>query len=384
MVEVAVLETARGGILRSGLAWDSSTVSVCLNIANDHLGLEGIETPERLARVKRVVIESVSKEGYGVLNADDPLVTDMEEYCPGKVIFFGMDAASPVLTLHLAGGGKAAYYRNGELIFAEGTSEIVLMKVADIPATFGGVIPFQIQNALAAAAGCWGAGVPLESIRLGLRTFHADDKSAPGRFNMFNVGKARVIVDYGHNPHALKAVQSAVQHMQPRRTIGVVAAPGDRRDADIQELAVVAANTFDWIIVREDDDLRGRERGEIAQLIAETITRTRPSLPITIIVDEAEAVAQAIEMARADDLVVVFVDRVDETIEQIKQASKAVEIEQSDAFWCPVPDSAPGHQRTRAEAIAESMAQDVFSPVPMGLDEEELPAHQASTKPRAQ
>ncbi|HYP41622.1 MAG TPA: cyanophycin synthetase, partial [Chloroflexia bacterium] len=267
MVDVAVLETARGGILRSGLAWDRSTVSVCLNIANDHLGLEGIETPERLARVKRVVIESASKDGYGVLNADDPLVVDMAQDCPGSVVFFSMDAATPALTLHLAAGGKAAYHNNGALILAEGSKETFLMKATDIPASFGGLIPFQIQNALAAATACWVAGVPLESIRLGLRTFQADDKSAPGRFNMFNVGRARVIIDYGHNPHALKAVQAAIGQMKPRRSIGVVAAPGDRRDADIQELAVVAANTFDWIIVREDGDLRGRERGEIAHLI---------------------------------------------------------------------------------------------------------------------
>jgi cyanophycin synthetase len=372
MVDVAVLETARGGILRSGLAWDRSTVSVCLNIANDHLGLEGIETPERLARVKRVVVESASKDGYGVLNADDPLVVDMAEDCPGSVVFFSMDSATPALTLHLAGGGKATYHNNGDLILAEGSKETFLMKATDIPASFGGLIPFQVQNALAAATACWVAGVPIESIRLGLRTFQADDKSAPGRFNMFNVGRARVIIDYGHNPHALKAVQAAIGQMKPRRSIGVVAAPGDRRDADIQELAVVAANTFDWIIVREDDDLRGRERGEVAHLISETIKRTRPSLPVTIIEDEAESVEQALEMARAGDLVVVFVDRVDETIEQIKRASKAAEIEQSDAFWCPVPEPSTANQRTRAEAIADTTAQNVYHNVPIGLDDEDL------------
>ncbi|HYP20384.1 MAG TPA: cyanophycin synthetase, partial [Chloroflexia bacterium] len=208
--------------------------------------------------------------------------------------------------------------------------------------------------------------------RLGLRTFQADDKSAPGRFNMFNAGRARVIIDCGHNPHALKAVQAAIGQMKPRRSIGVVAAPGDRRDADIQELAVVAANTFDWIIVREDDDLRGRERGEVAHLISETIKRTRPSLPVTIIEDEAESVEQALEMARAGDLVVVFVDRVDETIEQIKRAGKAAEIEQSDAFWCPVPEPSTANQRTRPEAIADTTAQNVYHNVPTGLDDEDL------------
>ncbi len=352
LVEVAVLETARGGILRSGLAWDRSLVSVALNVAADHLGLEGIDTPDRLARVKRVIIESVSRKGYGVLNADDPLVVEMAEHCPGSIIYFGMDRAAPVMATHLAGGGKAAFFRNGDLVLAEGTEETVLLRAADIPATYEGLIPFQVQNALAAAAACWGAGVPFDSIRLGLRTFQADERTAPGRFNVFNVGGARVIVDYGHNPHALKAIQTAISHLRPRRSIGVVAAPGDRRDADIQELAVIAANTFDWVIVREDDDLRGRERGEVAHLIADTIARTCPSLPISIIQDEFEATDQALEMARQGDLVVIFVDHVDETIEQVKHASKAAAIEQSESFWVPLPGS-PGAMRTRAETMTD-------------------------------
>jgi len=354
MVEVAVLETARGGILRSGLAFDKAQVGVVLNIAADHLGLEGIETPERLARVKRVVIESVASDGYGVLNADDHLTVDMAEDCPGQIIFFGMDHSARPLALHLADGGKAAFFRDGDLVLAQGFEETVLVHAADIPATYGGVIPFQIQNALAAAAACWGAGVPLDSISLGLRTFQTDEKSAPGRFNLFHLGQANVIVDYGHNPHALKAIQSALQQMKPRRTIGVVSAPGDRRDADIQELAVVAANTFDSIIVREDDDLRGRERGEIANLIAETIRRTKPSLPLSITLDETESVNQALQMAQAGDTIVLFIDSVDDVIEQVKQAGQAAAVEQSDAFWCPVPEPSHGRKHAHADLAAEA------------------------------
>ncbi|MFL5733488.1 MAG: cyanophycin synthetase [Chloroflexia bacterium] len=348
-VEVAVLETARGGILRSGLAWDESTVSVLLNVANDHLGLEGIETPERLARVKRVVIESVSRNGYGVLNADDPIVADMKEDCPGQVIYFGLDQGNPALSGHLASGGMAAFLRNGEMVLARGSEETVLMRAADIPATYDGSITFQVQNALAAAAACWGAGALLDAIRLGLRTFQTDEKMTPGRFNVFNVGRARVVVDYGHNPHAVRAIQTAVAHMAPRRTIGVVAAPGDRRDVDIQELAAVAAHTFDWIIVREDEDPRGREPGEVAHLIADTIARTRPSLPMTIIPDEGEAVAQALEMARDGDLVVIFVDRVEESIEQVKEAARMLAQEESGSFWVPMPDGPARSHRGRIE-----------------------------------
>jgi cyanophycin synthetase len=357
LVEVAVLETARGGILRSGLAWDRSTVSVVLNIAADHLGMEGIDTPEQLARVKRVIVESVSRRGYGVLNADDPLVVEMAEHCPGQIIFFGMDCSSPAMSEHLANGGKAVYVTDGWLVFEEGSTETQLIRINDIPATYGGLIPFQVLNSMAAAAACWGADVPLDSIRLGLRTFQADDKTAPGRFNLFTFGKARVIVDYGHNPHALRAVQGAISQMRPRRSIGVVAAPGDRRDADIQELATIAAQTFDWIIVREDDDLRGREPGEVAHLIADAVQRTRPSLSLSIIPDEQEAVQQALEMARAGDLVVLFVDHVDETIDLVRRASDTLADVQQITVFRKLPNIRSATKRARLEAVVSAAIQ---------------------------
>ena len=360
MVEVAVLETARGGILRSGLAWDRSLVSVVLNVAADHMGLEGVNSLERLARVKRVIVESVSQDGYGVLNADDPLVAEMGEYCPGKIIFFGMDYNSRDLTQHLAAGGRAVYYWDGRILLAEGSSETLLMRAAEIPATHGGLIPFQVQNALASAAACWGADVPIESIRLGLRTFQTDARTAPGRFNVFDIGRARIIVDYGHNPHALGAISGAVKLMKPRRSIGVLAAPGDRRDADIQELAAIAANTFDEIIVREDDDLRGRERGEVANLIAETVRRTNPNVTVQIIYDEAEAADRAIRMAGPGDLAVIFVDRVDETLEQVRRASKTIAVEQSEGFYVPMPEGSRAGQRNRSETLTGLPAQELY------------------------
>ncbi|MDQ5824363.1 MAG: cyanophycin synthetase [Chloroflexota bacterium] len=358
LVEVAVLETARGGILRSGLAWDRSTVSVALNVANDHLGMEGIETAEKLARVKRVVIESVSKDGYGVLNAEDPLVVAMAEHCPGKIIFFSLDPAAPALAAHLANSGKAVYTSNDVIVLAEGSEEHLLMRTSDIPATYGGLIPFQVQNVLAAAAATWGAGVAVDSIKLGLRTFQTDEKSAPGRFNLFNIGKARVIIDYGHNPHALRAVQGAIRQMKPRKSIGVVASPGDRRDADIQELAVVAANTFDHIIIREDEDLRGRERGEVAQLMEDTIRRARPTLPITVCVDEREASIQALEMARDGDLVVLFIDHVDEAIALVKSVGRVLSDEHQSSFFRELPRTANTEEYARIQAIADTAAQE--------------------------
>jgi cyanophycin synthetase len=194
-------------------------------------------------------------------------------------------------------------------------------------------------------------------ISLGLRTFQTDENSAPGRFNLFPYGQATVIVDYGHNPHAMRAIQSAMSAMKPRRKIAVVAAPGDRRDADIQELAVVAANTFDWIVVREDNDLRGRERGEVSDLITETIRRTKPSLPVSVVLDEEESVRQALSMARAGDTVVLFIDSVDAVIQQVKEAGKSAYMEESEAFWCPVPEPTPSNGH-RATVLAGDLVKD--------------------------
>jgi cyanophycin synthetase len=383
-VEVAVLETARGGILRSGLAFDRCLVGAVLNVASDHLGLEGIETPERLARVKRVVIESVAEDGYGVLNADDPLTADMAEYCPGKVIYFGMDALSRPLALHVAGGGRAVFFRSGDIVSAEGSSETVLIRAAEVPSTHGGMVPFQVQNAMAAAAVAWGAGVPLDSIRLGLRTFQTDEGTAPGRFNVFDLGGATVIVDYGHNPHAVKAVQQALAIMKPRRKIGVVAAPGDRRDADIQELAVVAANTFDWIIVREDDDMRGRERGEVAGLIAETVRRTRPPLPLSLTLDEMSAVSEALEMAGPGDVVVLFIDKIDDVIAMVKERAQATAAQQSDAFLCLVPESVARAGSGESEiAVVEGVVEPVGLVVEPYDGERRIDAQGALARERA-
>ena len=333
-VEVAVLETARGGILRSGLGWDRCRVAVVTNVSNDHLGLDGVDSAEALAVVKQVPVESVANDGYAVLNADDPLVAPMAEACSGGVIYFGANPQTRVLSRHLAGGGKAVFLRGDMITLAEGSHETPLLRPNEIPATFGGLIPFQVSNAMAAAGAAWGAGCPIDAIQLGLRTFQADEATAPGRFNMFEIGAARAFVDYGHNPHALRAIQAAVRAMQPRSAIGVVSAPGDRRDVDIQELAIIAADTFDHIIVREDPDLRGRAPGEVAGLIAGTIESYRPSLPVQVILDEFEATDAALEMARPHDVVVLFVDSIGRITEQVKAFAAAVAAADATAFAC--------------------------------------------------
>jgi cyanophycin synthetase len=272
----------------------------------------------------------------------------MAEASTGGVIFFGSNPQGRVLSRHLASGGRAVFLRDDMITLAEGSQETPLLRTGEIPATYGGLIPFQISNSLASAAAAWGAGCPLDAIRLGLRTFQADDATAPGRFNIFDVGAARVIVDYGHNPHALRAIQAALRAIAPRSAIGVIAAPGDRRDADIQELAVIAADTFDMIIVREDDDQRGRAPGEVAGLIADTIERHRPSLPVRIIMDETEAVDAALETARPNDVVVLLIDKVTDTLDQVRAFQAAVAAADTTAFACSIGNDPELQRETRS------------------------------------
>jgi cyanophycin synthetase len=278
----------------------------------------------------------VLKSGYAVLNAEDPLVARMAEACPGHIIYFGNNPQGRVLSRHLASGGKAVFLRGDMLTLAEGSQETHLLRTTEIPATYGGIIPFQVSNSLAAAGAAWGAGCPLDAIRLGLRTFQADEATAPGRFNIIDVGAARVIVDYGHNPHALRAIQATLAAMRPARCIGVITAPGDRRDADIQEFAAIAADTFDHIIVREDDDLRGRVPGEVAGLIAETIQERRPDLPLQQILDEGAAVQAALEMIQPNDVAVLLIDKVAATLDQVKRFAAAVASSGPTAFACSI------------------------------------------------
>ncbi len=198
-VDFAVLETARGGILRAGLGFDRCDVAVVTNIGEgDHLGLSDIDTIEKLARVKRTIIEAVTKgSGYGVLNAADPLTVEMAEYCPGHVVFFARDPQNPVLEAHRRKGGRAVTVHNNTIVLCEGDREINVQALAHVPLTHGGRVGFQVENTLAAVAACWSAGLNLSVIRMGLSTFGADMQCSPGRFNLFEYNGATVIVDYG-------------------------------------------------------------------------------------------------------------------------------------------------------------------------------------------
>ena len=319
-VEAAVLETARGGILRTGLGFDRCDVAVVTNIGEgDHLGLGGIDTLEQLARVKRVILENVASHGFGVLKADDPHTAAMAEHCPGQIIFFCQDAEHPVIVAHLEAGGRAVILRQDMIMLAEGDVEIPLAALANVPLTHGGRIGFQIENALASAAAAWGLGLPRDVIRTGLESFGCDLEQSPGRFNLLEVGGATVIVDYGHNPSALEALIEAVEQFPLSRRTVVYTAAGDRRDCDMVRQGEQLGDAFDRVILYEDHYVRGRSEGEIMRLIRQGLETGSRVAEVVEIKGAINAVETALKNVTPGELLLVQADEVDETVDFIKR-----------------------------------------------------------------
>ena len=323
-VDCAVFEVARGGILREGLGYQRNDVAVVLNVTGDHLGLKEVHTLRQLAAIKRVIVEAVPRSGTAVLNADDELVADMRSHCSGSVILFSMQPDNELVERWVRRGGKAVTVKpdppRGEMILIqEGRRTTSMTWVHLLPSTFNGYARMNVQNALAAAAAAHAAGVHLHDIRQGLRTFHTSFYEAPGRLNLFELQGIRVVVDYAHNPHGLAMVGDFVQRLRsaadgdrPGRRIAVVATPGDRRDEDIREVGQVAARYFEQVIVREDYNLRGRPRGESADLVMQGIQSAKERgspVEAEVILEEMSSVRAAIDHARRGDLVLLCVDR---------------------------------------------------------------------------
>ncbi len=321
-VEAAVLETARGGILREGLGWDRCDVGCVLNVSADHLGLGGVETVDDLAFVKRLVVEVVRDHGTSVLNADDPLTLAMTPHAEGKVMYFSRSATNDAVRRHVRDGGRAAVIEqgvNGDMLtIYDGDRHIPLIWTHLIPATFEGKAKFNVENALAAASVAYALGASLEHLRQGLRTFTTSFFQAPGRCNVFDEHPFRVIVDYGHNAAAMEKMTELVHGLRRGRAIGVLMAPGDRRDEDIRGVARVASRAFDTLVLKEDDNRRGRPAGEVARLLREgAVEGGIAEDRIHVHLDEPAAVAFALGHAAPGDLVVVFADDVTRTWKQV-------------------------------------------------------------------
>ncbi|HEY4592941.1 MAG TPA: Mur ligase family protein, partial [Thermoanaerobaculia bacterium] len=329
-IDAAVLETARGGIVRSGLGWRKCNVGAVLNVAADHLGLSGVESLDDLAKIKQIIAEVA--QDYCVLNADDERVVKMAAASPAEPIWVTMDPKNELVRKHVRARGKAVVLEEGlngrMVVLYQGERQIPLLWARQIPATIEGRALHNIQNAMFAAAVAHGLGVGVDNIRQGLRTFSTDFFQAPGRLNFYNEHPFRVLLDYAHNAHGMEAVARTVRELAVHgRRIGVIAAPGDRRDEDILALAAAAAPAFDLILLREDDDLRGRPPGESAALLRQGLLAAGfcAERIVNGYFGEEEAVRRALEMARAGDLVVIFGDKLARIWEQIVSFKPAVE-----------------------------------------------------------
>ena len=318
-VEVAVLETARGGILRSGLGFAAADVGIITNLTADHLGLGDIHTVEDMARVKSVVVEAVKREGYAILNADDDLVYGLAEKLDCKVALFSMDEHNPRIKKHSKEGGLTAIVESGFITVCKGQWKIRIARVLDIPLTFGGKALFMIQNILPATLAGFVRGIKPEDLRIALETFIPSPTTTPGRLNMFNFKNFTVLIDYAHNPAGLQALGRFVEKVDATRKIGIITGVGDRRDEDIRQLGQGAAGIFDEIIVRQDKHLRGREASEIVNLLQEGIFSVNPQLPTQVIYNEIEAIETAIAHAIPGAFITVCSDVIAQAVEKIQQ-----------------------------------------------------------------
>lgn len=319
LVDAAVVETARGGILREGLGFDRCQVAVVTNIGQgDHLNLRGIDTLEDLARVKRTVVESVASDGAVVLNAADRLVAAMADHCPGRVIFFARDAAHPAIALHRKQGERAVIVRSGAIVFAEGAREDVLMPLGEVPLTHGGRVAFQVENALAACAAAWALALPLDVIRAGMRSFTGDARQVPGRFNVFRVGEATVLVDYAHNPSALVALVESLSAF-PHRRRSLVFTACDRRDADVVAMGQIIGDGFDRVFLYETDGSSDRADGELNVLLHRGIAAGRRVDETIRLGDESAAIEASLAEVRDGDLLVIGVESIEEALALVQE-----------------------------------------------------------------
>jgi cyanophycin synthetase len=315
-VDFAVLECARGGILRSGLGFHNCDIAIVTNVAEDHLGLGDIDTMEQLARVKAVVPESVLASGYSILNADNKWAAGMAKGLACKVAYFSMDENNPIIKEHINAGGLAAIYENGYVTISKGTWKIRVEKAINIPLTFGGKATFNIQNILPTLIAGFIRNFKIEDMRIALQTFIPSPAQTPGRMNIFNFKNFQVMVDYAHNAAGFTAIADMLSKINAKH-VGIIAGVGDRRDEDTIGLGKVAANMFEEVIIRQDKNLRGKTEQEIIDLMMRGIAEVDANKKVTVIKKETEAIEFAIKNAAKGSFITICSDVVPDALDQI-------------------------------------------------------------------
>ncbi|MDR5660071.1 cyanophycin synthetase [Serpentinicella sp. ANB-PHB4] len=322
-VDVAVLETARGGIVNKGLAYDLADIGIITNIGDDHLGVDGINTKDEMANVKSLIAEAVKNEGFVILNADDQYTENIIERVKSHVFLFSMDYQNELLQNHIKEGKPCIYVREGKIYIYNGIQENEVMKVMDIPATYNGLLKYNTENALAAMAAAYVQGVEIGIIAEALKSFNSDEHTNPGRFNVFQINDFKVILDYGHNLDGIEKVATALSSVKENRLIGVIGTPGDRSDINILKVGELCGHYFDQVYVKEDKEKRGRKVGEVANILKKGCTVGGiVENNIEVELCEVKALEKAMAKAEKGDTIVVFYEQYDLLLQTIKSYTK--------------------------------------------------------------
>ncbi|WP_158989980.1 cyanophycin synthetase [Mucilaginibacter sp. L196] len=317
-VDFAVLETARGGILRSGLGFGFCDIGVVTNIQEDHLGLADIHTLEDLARVKSVIINAVKKDGWGVLNADNEYCVRIGKKASCNIAYFSMNENNPVIRAHCKKGGIACVHENGFITIKKGDWKIRVQRTIQIPLTFGGTVPFMIENVMAATLATFLWGFKTEDIKISLETFIPSAAQTPGRMNIFEFKDFRFMIDFAHNPDGYRGIKEFLRHVDSPLKIGIIAGTGDRRDEDIRELGKLSAEMFDYIILRQEKHLRGRTEENILSLLKEGILSVDANKQFEVVPKEIDAIKHAMSLAKPGTFITALSDVVDNAIETVQ------------------------------------------------------------------
>ena len=318
-VNYAVLESARGGLLRAGLGFKKCDIGIVTNVAADHLGLKGIHTVEQLAKVKGVIPETVLPDGYAILNADDDLVYNMRRSLDCNVALFSMDEENPRIKALQRIGGITAVYENGFVTICRGEWKMRVMKAEDIPLTYGGKAKFMIQNVLPAILTANIQGMSIEDMKAGLETFIPSATQTPGRLNLFKFNNFSILLDYAHNPAGMRALQGFIEELDATVKVGIIAGIGDRRIEDNNEMGSIAAEMFDEIIIRQDKHLRGKSEEELISMLNEGIKRQDPNKKTTIIPSENEAITYAVKNAVKGSLIILCSDVIPDALDLVQK-----------------------------------------------------------------
>lgn len=317
-VEFAVLETARGGILRSGLGFGRCDVAVVTNIQEDHMGLSDINTLKDMANVKGVVVRSVKRNGYAVLNADNVHCVGLGKEAECKIAYFSLDENNPVIVEHCKKGGIAAILENGFITIKKSEWKFRVCKANNVPLTFNGKVSFMVANVLAATLASYVYGFTIEDIKTNLETFIPSASQTPGRMNVFDFKEYKVLIDFAHNPDGFNGIKEFLSSIDSPKKIGIITGTGDRRDEDIRKMGKISAEMFDHIIIRQDKFLRGREAQEIVDLLVEGIKQSDPKKSYEYVPKEIEALKHAFSLAKPGTYIVALSDVIDNAIEVVQ------------------------------------------------------------------